>query len=287
MVPPGDDAAVLQTGLVLSTDTLVEGLHWDHRLSASDVAFKAVAVSASDIIAMGAEPAWMLLNFSGQQDPVWLSSFCAGLAQAAEHFSVDLIGGDTTGLPAEAARTITVTMAGMLENGSAITRSNAQPGDLICVTGHLGLAGAGYLLSHPAEASLAALRRPQPRAAFMHHARPWIRAAMDLSDGLKADLPRLCACSELGAHIQPEMIREHPAIVEQAISARTLKLAAGDDYELLFTCDPADRERIELVAKETQTPLSVIGQMNDSGHVTLSDGHWPDSPWSHFMRRSS
>ena len=278
-VEPGDDAAVLTDGTVLTTDLLVEGVHFDERLGGADVGWKAVAVSASDIGAMGAVPTWMLLDLAMPGDDAWLAQFGIGLEQACRAFGVDLIGGDTTGTPGP--RFVGVTMAGSAP-GPLVRRSGARPGDTVLVTGIPGLAAAGYVHADPAPEALAALRRPQPPTELAVHAAALITAAMDLSDGLAQDLPRLCRASGVGARIDPSSLPDHPALHDGTTPAAALQLAGGDDYGLLMTARPDQVGALRELAQAHGVRITAIGTVTSGHAVELTDGAWPASPWRHF-----
>lgn len=285
-VGPGDDAAVLRDGTTVTVDALVEGVHWDWRLSPADVGWKAVAVNASDLGAMGARPEWMLLALCVPTtvDHDWIAAFAAGLGEASRAFGVGLVGGDTTRSPGP--RIVSVTMGGPLV-AAPITRSGGSAGDDLWVTGTPGLAGAGYVLADPPDAALSALRRPRPPVAFaLELAREGLATAMmDLSDGLSSDLPRLCARSGVGAVVQPEHLPLHPAL-EGLPEALTLQAAAGDDYELLFAALPGARDRIVALASRHDVPVSRIGRLMADPAVVLEGAGWPEAPFVHFRERA-
>jgi thiamine-monophosphate kinase len=278
-VPPGDDAAVLADGTALTVDLLVEGVHFTEHTTASDVGYKAVAVSVSDCAAMGARPTWMLLGLATRGDDLWTRQLLEGVGQAAQAFDVDLIGGDTTGTTGP--RCISITMAATCER--PVRRDTGSPGDVILVTGVPGLAGAGYLLEHPGKVALAALHRPTPRLAFMLDARPWVTSAMDLSDGLATDLPRLATASGCGARVDPSSLPDHPELHGAGPDRRTLQLAAGDDYELLITASAEHVPHLNDIAAKHTLELSAIGHLTDDADARCVDGPWPASPWSHHQ----
>lgn len=277
-VGPGDDAAVLRDGLAVTVDTLVEGVHWDDRLSAEDVGFKAVAVSVSDLAAMGARPAWMLLSLSVPRDDAWSAGAARGLGEASHRWRVPLIGGDTT--RSAGARTLSVTMAGTCARPAL--RTGARPGHDLWVTGWPGLAAAGYHLASPPAAALEALRRPEPplELALTLVEADLVGAMMDLSDGFASDLPRLCAASGVGVDLDLAALPVHPSIAEEP-SLRTLQLAGGDDYVLLFSADPAHRARIAALADAASVPCHRIGRVTETPGARV-DGGWPRPPFAHF-----
>lgn len=280
-VGPGDDAAVLADGTAVTVDALVEGVHWDARLSAADVGWKAVAVNASDLGAMGAAPAWMVLTLAlpSPPDPAWVAAFAAGAGEAARAYGVTLIGGDTTRSPGP--RFVSITMGGRCV-GAPARRSGGRPGDDVWVTGVLGLAGAGYVLMDPPPEALAALRRPRPPVAFAGTLaeRRLVTAMMDLSDGLASDLPRLCRASRAGARIRPDAL-PLPEVLRGRDDALALAVGAGDDYELLFCAPPAHRDAIAAAAAEHAVRVTRIGALTPDAEVALVGRPWP-AAWTHF-----
>jgi len=277
-VGPGDDAAVLASGEVLTTDLLVEGVHFDARSDGEDVGFKAVAVSVSDLAAMGAAPHWMLLCLALPADDAFASALARGVGQACERWGVELVGGDTTGTPGP--RFIGVTMGGRCP-GAPLLRSTGRPGDRILVTGVPGLAARGYTDAHAPAPALLALRRPSPSPALGIALARVASAGMDLSDGLAADLPRLCAASRVGARIDPAALPDHPALHGGPVPARTLQLAGGDDYALLITVPPElESAALEIAAAHGEA-LTSIGHLTPGRAVQAIDGPWPAAPWSH------
>ena len=281
-VPSGDDAAVLKGGRCWTCDTLVEGVHWDHRLSAEDVGFKSVAVSVSDLAVMGASPRWALLSLA-LPDPLdvsFVEGFARGFGEACERWGVTLAGGDTT--QGRGACVVTVTMGGPLQS-QPLTRSGAKAGDDLWVTGTPGLAALGYCLEAPGPDALQALRRPEPPLAFSLQlaAEGVASSAMDLSDGLRSDLPRLCASSKVGATLHVQQLPAHPAFERQAL-ARAAQLAGGDDYEVLFTAPRAHARRVEELANAHHIAATRIGTITSHADVRLDEGSWPAAPYQHF-----
>ncbi|TNE91225.1 MAG: thiamine-phosphate kinase [Deltaproteobacteria bacterium] len=277
-VANGDDCVVLPDGTAITVDLLCEGVHFDDRLAPADVGYKAVAVSVSDLASMGAEPQHMVLALSHPApDDAWLEDFAGGVAEASARWGIDLVGGDTTRGPSIA---VSVTAFGKLV-GEPLTRAGAVAGDQVFVAGALGLAGAGYRLDDPPEAALRALRRPDPVVGFaLDLARRGLAsAAMDVSDGLTRDLPRLARASDVAIAIDPgripvpEALRDHPAW-------RSLALGAGDDYALLFTSSAANE--VSALAAEHGVTVTAIGEVRAGSGARCTDGPWPTGAWSHF-----
>ena len=250
----GDDAAVLRvpanSELVLCMDTLVAGVHFPANTPAAAIGHKALAVNLSDLAAMGAVPAWATLSITLPENNVgWLAEFAHGFFQLAEQHGVQLVGGDTTRGPL----TVTVQAHGFVPHGQAINRSGAQAGDYIYVTGTLGDAGLALRQEGGAGSELRSrLDFPEPRIATGLALRGHASAAIDVSDGLLADLGHLLETDNLGASVQLEALPrsgEFVAAVEQLHDHQTLfnalPLSAGDDYELCFTVPAAHCSVVE------------------------------------------
>jgi thiamine-monophosphate kinase len=231
-----DDAAVLGP-YVLTTDTLVEGVHFLSNDPPGDVAWKLLAQNLSDLAAKGARPEGVLLNYPLSGD-AWDRAFLAGLAEALATFAAPLLGGDTVSLPAGAPRVLTITAIGA--DAVSPPRMGARAGDSLFVTGTIGDAGAGLAIARgaPGPATLlAAYRRPQPRLAEGRLLAPIVHAMSDVSDGLLIDAARMAAASGLAVTIALESVPLSPAFRDgggDVLAAAT----AGDDYELLFAAAP-------------------------------------------------
>jgi thiamine-monophosphate kinase len=246
----GDDAALLQVPagheLVVCTDTLVAGRHFPETTAPAAIGYKALAVNLSDLAAMGAEPAWvtLALTLPGYDEP-WMSEFMQGFFRLADRCNVALVGGDTTRGPLS----ITVQAQGFVPSGQALMRHGAQPGDHIYVTGTLGDAGLALYLGEQADGELRQrLDYPEPRLQAGQVLRGLATSAIDISDGLLADLGHLLEADRLGASIETDLLPRSAAF-ENAIRqagadaeslAHDLPLSAGDDYELCFTAPAAD-----------------------------------------------
>ena len=269
----GDDAAVLavppDAELVAAVDTIVAGRHFPQGTDARSIGHRALAVNLSDIAAMGAIPAWATLALTMPSvDAAWLAQFSAGLMDLAEAHGVALVGGDTTRGPL----TVSVQVLGHAPRGTTLRRSGARAGDLLAVTGTLGDAGAGlsFVTTPPAAesrpAALKLIRRfeyPTPRVEFGAAARGIATAAMDLSDGLIGDLPKLARASGLAAHVAVERLplsESMRAAVPEA-QARDWALAAGDDYELLLAVPAARLAELEAEADRLNLMLTPIGEL--------------------------
>ncbi len=251
----GDDAALLAPPpgqlLVVSTDSLVAGVHFPHAASPYDIGWKALAVNLSDLAAMGATPAWATLTLTmPQADSGWVAQFADGFAALAAEFKLALVGGDTT----RGELNIGVCVFGFVPRDAALLRSGARVGDAIFVTGTLGDAAAGlrcmdksaddaqHLFNAPAdtrEALLTRLNRPVPRVAQGLALRGQANACIDVSDGLLADLGHICTASGVGAEIDLESLPASPALLRlfDADARAVLQASGGDDYELCFTAN--------------------------------------------------
>jgi thiamine-monophosphate kinase len=278
----GDDAAVLalprDAELVAAVDTIVAGRHFPETTDARSIGHRALAVNLSDLAAMGATPAWATLALTlPNADPAWLERFSAGLLDLADASGVALVGGDTT----RGHLTVSVQLLGHVPRGKALRRSGARDGDLLAVTGTLGDAGAGlaFVTHPPANAPPAAVQSlierfnyPAPRVRFGVAARGIATAAMDLSDGLVGDLPKLAQASGLAAHIAVERLPLSDAIRAAVPMARALEwaLSAGDDYELLLSVPPARYRELEAAAAQLNLTLTTVGEMRSGNGVTWS-----------------
>jgi len=252
----GDDAALctVPTGmqLVIAIDTLVEGVHFPALTAPQDLGYKALAVNLSDMAAMGATPAWMTLALTSPSvDDTWLSGFRQGLLELAQATQVSLIGGDTTRGP---VKVITLQIAGFVPPQQALRRQGAQVGDGIYVTGCLGDAGLGLasvqgLLELPPMARHeveSRLQRPTPRLLEGQALRGIANSAIDISDGLAADLSHILNASGVGASLYLENL-PLSRVLQQHLSreeAWQLALSAGDDYELCVTVPPHQEKNL-------------------------------------------
>jgi thiamine-monophosphate kinase len=241
----GDDAALLRApagrDLVVAVDTLVSGVHFLPDVDPAALGHKALAVNLSDLAAMGADPAWATLALTlPAADPEWLAAFTRGLCGLARRFGVSLVGGDTTRGPL----TVSVQLQGFVPAGEAIRRSGARPGDSVFVTGTLGDAGLALreLLrgGAPGPEVRARLERPEPRVAVGIALRGLAGAAIDISDGLVADLGHLLEASGVGAEVELGALPLSAAVRDSVNRSGDwdLVLGSGDDYELCFTVPP-------------------------------------------------
>ncbi len=275
----GDDAALLRVApgmeLAVSTDMLVEGTHFFAKADPRLLGHKTLAVNLSDLAAMGARPRWALLSLSmPAEDAAWLQAFSDGFFALAAQHEVELVGGDTTRGPLN----LCVTIMGEAPQGAALRRSGACAGDDIWVSGTLGeaalalahLQGRVRLPSATYEACARRLHRPEPRVALGLALRGLAHSAIDISDGLLADLGHVLESSAAGARIELAAlpmagllrgVLQGPAVADAPDRELALHcaLSGGDDYELCFTAAPGVRDAIERLGARLDVPLRRIG----------------------------
>jgi thiamine-monophosphate kinase len=252
----GDDCALVKTRkgavLALSTDMLVAGRHFSRDADPEALGHKSLAVNLSDLAAMGAGPRWALLAIAlPKADARWIAAFAKGFFRLARRFGTELIGGDTT----KGSLTISITVIGEVPQKLALRRDAARAGDDIWLSGATGEAALGLahlkgrvrLSGAARKACLARLHEPEPRVKLGLALRGLARGAIDVSDGLLADLGHIAEASRVAAELRWEDIPRARAIAEceNAALAKECLLAGGDDYELAFTAPPSNRSRIE------------------------------------------
>lgn len=282
-----DDAAAIapQEGheLVVTTDTIVEGIHFIGDETPTDVAKKLLRVSLSDLASMGARPLAYTLNIALPKsiDDAWLGAFCSGLQADQEVFELHLIGGDSVSTPGPVV--LTVTAFGESPADGALRRNGAHPGDRVFVSGTIGDATLGLRVAKGEQAVLAVTdsdallsryRCPQPRVPLGLGIRGVATACADVSDGLAADLEHIAAASEVGICVNLQNIPlSSPAadFVAGHSDALVDLVSGGDDYELVFTV-PTDRVRlIADLARDLNLPLTEIGVVEQGRNVRFLD----------------
>jgi len=295
----GDDAAAWQTDSPIqlgTTDSLVQDTHFDLSITSwEELGWKVIAVNLSDIAAMGGVPKYALVSLAlpGELETDCVANLYQGMAQIADEFGVALVGGN---ISSAGKTTITATLLGTLEDASVLRRSAATPGDQVAITGYPGLSAAGLRMlkqnldfgiqtsSLLREAHL----RPMPRTKEGQILlKQGVRAAIDVSDGLIADLAHICKASQVSATIKENLVPIHPALRSNfKADCQQLALTGGEDYELLFT---ASNQVIAQVKQAAPCPVTVIGEINDGmpGQVTLIDNAgksipWQQGGWEHF-----
>lgn len=272
-----DDAAVLSSSgddIVVTTDAVVEGVHYLAGDPPGTIARKALRVNLSDLAAKGAVPAGFVLTLAlRSKEDSWLRPFADALGEDAKTFACPLLGGDTVSTPGP--QMISITAFGRVPKGRMVGRTGARPGDLIMVTGTIGDAALGLdmLTGGPAAAALAAdlaarealvsrYRIPQPRNLLAQAVRDHASAAMDVSDGLAGDLTKLCAASGVSAIVEVPNVPLSAAaaglIVRNAVCVETL-LAGGDDYEVLCTVPPAQSDALIAAGRMAGLAVTAIG----------------------------
>ena len=307
----GDDAAVIENGsklTVISTDLLVEGIHFDLMYTPlKHLGYKSIVVNVSDIYAMNAIPKQVTVSLalSNRFSVEAVEEIYEGIYAACKHYGVDLIGGDTTSSPR--GLVISVTAIGQGERDKLVYRNGAKVGDLVCISGDLGAAYLGlqilerekqmYLENPELQPDLeqqtylvGKILKPEARKDIieMFAANGIVPTAMmDISDGLASELHHICRQSDVGAYIEETGVSIHPDAQLQAINFKldpiTCALSGGEDYELLFTIDPKDVEKIkylpdiyiagEIVPKEDGIKLHTKG---GNVHPIMAQG------WQHF-----
>ncbi len=289
-----DDAALLTPppgqSLVITTDSVIEGIHVLQHATPAQFAQKLLRRNLSDLAAMGAAPWRYTLNLhtpAGLAD-AWFAAFATTLAGEQEQFGCTLIGGDSTSGPADAPIHTTLTCFGLLE-GPALHRSTAQAGEDIYISGTIGDAALGLqLLQHNPQHNDTLTDRyhlPKPRLALGKALHGIATAALDISDGLLADIHQLCAASGVGACIQREAILCSAALqerLEHDPAIWQLVLSGGDDYELCFTAPTALRNHIAALSQQLGLPLTRIGETRAISGVALLDATGALLPLTHL-----
>jgi thiamine-monophosphate kinase len=280
----GDDCALIapQAGMALavSTDMLVEGRHFFAGADAAGLGHKALAVNLSDLAAMGATPCYATLALAlPDADEGWLAQFALGLFTLADAFGVELIGGDTTRGP----RNISITVMGEVPKGLALRRDGAKAGDDLWLSGSTG--DAGLALAHlqgrvrladaPLAHCLRRLHAPLPRVALGLALRGLATGAIDVSDGLAADVGHIGERSGVAIDLRLAELPRSSALEACADErlAQDCLIAGGDDYELAFTARPDSRARIAALAAELDLALTRIGCVGagEPGQVSVYD----------------
>jgi thiamine-monophosphate kinase len=293
-----DDAALLDPAqgqqLVLTKDAMVAGVHFLEGDPPGQIAQKLVRVNLSDLAAMGAAPLGYLLALARPKEIAdeWLAEFCAGLAADNAAFGIALLGGDTVSTPGPL--TLSLTAIGEVPKGAALLRSGTKPGDDVWVSGTLGDAALGLKvlrgeLEVPEDARAHLIERyrlPRPRLALGEALRGIASAAIDISDGLVADLGHILEASAVGAELRADQL-PLSAAARDVPGARDSALAGGDDYELLFTAPDERRAEIAALARRLDLPLTRISEIRGGADLSILDAKGqaiePASKgWQHF-----
>ncbi len=296
----GDDAAAWQGDdsiQLASVDSFIQGVHYNPAITPwQEAGWKALAVKLSDIAAMGGIPRYALVSLALPTDTEVddVKNLYTGMLKLAKQYGVTIIGGDISNAPLVA---ISITILGSSPTKQILTRAAAQPGEMVAVTGRLGAAAAGLeVLSKGRKLDPEAATRlknaflhPTPRIAEGRLlVEQGVKTAIDISDGLIADLGQICKASQVGARIEVERVPVEPT-VKTAFSERALELAlsGGEDYELLFT---ASAEVVDKVKKAASCPVTAIGEITAGELVTLVDKQGNPfkldrAGWEHFTNR--
>ncbi|ATI02838.1 MULTISPECIES: thiamine-phosphate kinase [Cycloclasticus] len=271
----GDDCAVIDVPshkqIAVSTDTLVENVHFLANSEPELLGHKVLAVNLSDLAAMGASPAWASLAITLPAiDKAWLASFAKGFFELAERYSLQLIGGDTTRGPLS----ITVNVMGLLPKQQRLMRSGANVGDDVYVSGHIGSAGLGLEKARQGylnmmDAELCSYLKPNPQVALGRELLNVATSCIDVSDGLSADLSHLLKASGVGASVWDECLPVTESVRQHAskLSDDLWPYSTGDDYELCFTL-PSNLNADEL-SKLHKYDITKIGVIEKEGGLRV------------------
>jgi thiamine-monophosphate kinase len=300
----GDDAAAWQSGnriQLATTDTLVEGVHFNLGIITwEELGWRALAVNLSDVAAMGGIPNYALLSLAlpAQLKVTDVSAFINSFTRMAAKFGVAIVGGNVTTAP---NTVITVTIIGRSKGKSLLERSTASSGDQIAVTGYVGASAAGLemlkgnAISDPKARDILrqAHLRPMPRVREGQIlVEQGVRTAIDISDGLVADLDHICESSKVNAKINVEQVPVHPVVAAHFPDSHELALSGGEDYELVFT---ADKTTIARAKRALSCPVTVIGDITEEElptRVLVVDSEGTIIPykkrgWDHFKNAIS
>ncbi|MRT02226.1 thiamine-phosphate kinase [Ewingella americana] len=292
----GDDCALLTVAekqlLAVSTDTLVEGIHFLKTIDPADLGYKALAVNLSDLAAMGADPAWVSLALTlPEVNTEWLEAFSDSLFEQLNYYGMQLIGGDTTRGPLS----MTLTIQGLIPVDRALTRGGASVGDWIFVTGSLGDSAAGLALlleqltvdnAEHRNTLLQRHLRPTPRILQGQALRGLATSAIDISDGLISDLKHVLTASGCGARIDLDALPLSEALLGSVDSDQALKwaLTGGEDYELCFTVPEINRGALDVALSHLGVDFTCVGQMAplSEGITFLRSGEPVELDWQGF-----
>ena len=284
ILPVGDDCACVSVPenkqLLITTDTLISGVHFPENTSPEDIAYKSLMVNLSDLAAMGATPTWVTLAISLPEiNETWLQTFSNQFSAVLSKFNISLIGGDTT----KGALSITIQAMGVCDQKKILRRDQAEPGDKIFVTGYIGDASVGLqaVLNQLADKNLLScvnrLNRPEARVNFAEELTLYSKCAIDISDGLVADLGHIISASDCGADIKLADIplssstRHYFDFYHKSIIDWPMVLTQGDDYELCFTVNNNKESAVSALAKKHQLKVTCIGEVTASNELVFTD----------------
>lgn len=280
----GDDCAIVAVAenkqLLITTDTFISGVHFPEETSAEDIAYKSLMVNLSDLAAMGAEPAWVTLAITlPEVNESWLQAFSNQFRAVLSKFNVSLIGGDTT----RGALSITVQAMGLCEKDKILRRDRAEVKDKVYVTGWLGDAAIGLqavenkLDDEALSSCINKLNRPDARVLFAQDLVRYSKCAIDISDGLVADLGHVLSASHCGARIDLRSIPISPAarhyfeLYHNNLVDWSMVVTCGDDYELCFTLNHDDEPAVIALAEKHDLQISCIGEVTDTRELVFID----------------
>jgi len=288
----GDDCALLAPTpgmqLAVSSDMLLEGRHFSPQDSPAGIGHKSLAVNLSDLAAMGATPRWATLSIAlPEADDAWLTAFARGFFRMADQHGIELVGGDTT----RGALTLSITVIGEVPPGQALRRDGAQAGDDVWVSGVIGSAALalayrqGRLFMEQVDAArvLPALYLPTPRVALGSALRGVASSAIDISDGLLADLGHILQRSQVGATVEFAALPTLPvaqAYLHEKVAVDCV-LAGGDDYELCFTAPAERRDAVAAAAQSAGVTVTRIGRITAEPGLTVIDADGQLLPIEH------
>ena len=296
----GDDCAAVSVPvdrkLLVTTDTLISGVHFPDNSLAENVAYKALMVNLSDLAAMGATPSWITLAITMPGiDECWLSSFSEQLSKLLSDYKVSLIGGDTTKGPLS----ITIQAMGLCDEERMMRRDQAKQGDKVFVTGYLGDAAIGLcaLLDDLNDDKLSAcvdrLNRPEAHIEFAKELSEYSRCAIDISDGLAADLGHIATASDCGVRVSLTEVPLSPSAryyfkhYHNDVIDWSMVLARGDDYELCFTLNNEHVQAVKKISDKWNVSISCIGEVTESNGLIFYSAdnelfNFSDSGFKHF-----
>ena len=285
----GDDAAIFNLDssyqLVVTTDTLSEGIHFFKDDSPENIAYKSLAVNLSDIAAMGAIAKYFTLAITlPKLDEVWLKKFSESLKETSSKYNVSLIGGDTTRGPLN----ITITMMGIVEKSKAIKRSGATNGDNIYVSGEVGDAALCLKKINeggkPHKAELIKFNRPIPRLELGFALKDIASSCIDISDGLEQDLSHIIKASKVGAVIDVQLLPLSQSMIKyiKHNDDWSLPLCGGDDYELCFTASENFNSEIINIAEFCNIKITKIGFISDTKKLEIKGYDFQSKSYQHF-----
>jgi len=277
MLAGGDDCAIVTAPpgkqLLVTIDTLIEGVHFPKNTTAEDIAYKSIMVNLSDLAAMGATPAWLTLAITlPDVNESWLQAFSTQVEAILSEFNICLIGGDTTKGPLS----ITIQAMGLSDKDEIMRRDCAEVGDKIFVTGEIGDAAIGLnavlndISDDALQPCIDRLNRPEARVTFGEELSAFSKCAIDISDGLVSDLGHIISASHCGADIDlSDMPLSSSAIdyfnhYSKGKVDWSMVLTQGDDYELCFTVNEKNQQAVEALAGKHQLKVSCIGEITSS-----------------------